>query len=268
MSNDFWASDPGSLNFLEFWPCSNQTIAQKYNSGTVLTIYLMLVVALGTKSFIPLYICVLIIGIIAIIYYLTYGEVCNTEGFMSTSMQRRKNKRLHNLHGQRPDNLISPPGRKPAMYGNDLNRDISSGYVNLPLRTPTKMNPFMNVPITDYDRPQDYKNYHRYKIQEHPSPHTEHIRSEVENDFKKGLFQDPNGRLFDRQNSQREYISQPVGGVPNTQGEFANWLYGMNEGVCKSGSIYMRYGVDVPDQLLCNGINAAEPTNNGILRQY
>lgn len=219
--DQFWVTNPQNLNLLEFWPCRTQTTSQKYNSVTVLSIYICIVIALGISSFTPLYLCILIVGVIAVVYYSMHGS----ENFM------------------------------PIAY------EMS----DLPYRPPRPMNPFMNVPITDYDRPQDYKNYHRYKEPEHPTPHTEKIKEEVQDDFMLGLFQNPSGKLFDRTNSQREYISQPVGSVPNKQGEFANWLYGMNEGVCKSGSIYMRYGVDVPDQLLCNGINAAEPTNNGIL---
>jgi len=57
----------------------------------------------------------------------------------------------------------------------------------------------------------------------------------------------------------------PVGSVPNNQGEFANWLYG-NRFICKHGSVYQHYGIEyTDDSLTCNGFNAAEPTNKGLL---
>jgi hypothetical protein len=142
-------------------------------------------------------------------------------------------------------------------------------YVDPPLRVPTNNNPFMNVQVTDYDKPQKYENYNRYKEVVYPTPQTEEIRTDVKKSFTDGLFQDANGKLFDRQNSQRQYISQPNGGVPNRQNEFASWCYSKSEGVCKSGSIWMRYGLEsTPDSMLCTGFNSSEPTNAGIMEKY
>lgn len=122
----------------------------------------------------------------------------------------------------------------------------------LPLRNPTPNNPLMNVMPTDYGKPQKY-------IGHEP---VERVKPQVEDNFKLGLYQDPNGKLWDRHNSQREYIPQPVAGVPNNQSEFAQWLYGHSEPICKEGSIYERYGVKTNP--ICNGINVSTPTNFGI----
>ena len=137
------------------------------------------------------------------------------------------------------------------------------------LREPTLNNPLMNVNPTDYDKPQEYKDYHRYKEVSQPTPQTERIQQKVENDFIGNLFQDPNSKLWERQNSQRQFISQPVGGVPNRQNEFANWLYGKSE-ICKGGSIWDKYGVQsTPDSLVCTGFNNGDgPTNGGIKEKY
>lgn len=209
MSISFWVSDPNDLNLIKFWPSSNSTIEENMNSLTILSIYICIILAIAFKSFLPLYICVLIIGIIAIVYYFIYAP--------------------------------------------------KEGYK--PIRYPTHQNPFMNIPIPDYDKPQEYNDYYRYKDITYPTPESEKVRNTIEDDFVKGLYQDPAGRLFERNNSQREYISQPVGTVPNNQTEFAQWLYGKDY-VCKSGSIWDRYGVKyTPDSLVCNGFNASEPTN-------
>lgn len=134
------------------------------------------------------------------------------------------------------------------------------------LRQPTTNNPFMNIPQTAFDTPQLFKNYDRYESTAYPTPKTEAVENKVETDFVKGMFQDPAGKLFERNNSQRQFYSVPVGSVPNDQTEFAEFLYG-NEFVCKAGSTAMRYGVKYTnDSLMCNGFNTSTPTNFGRLK--
>ena len=111
----------------------------------------------------------------------------------------------------------------------------------------------MNVPVTAFNQPQIFNNYMRYESSTYPSEITIKTEKSVDENFIKGLFQDPSGKLFERNNSQRQYFSVPVGGVPSEQGEFSQWLYG-SEGNCRAGSIEMRYGVKyTKDSLLCTG---------------
>ena len=226
--NDFWVSDPTCLNFLKIWPNRNATTEEIMNIVTVLVVYMSFISSIIVKSFMPLYTGILAIGIIAVVYYLAYSP-------------KEQYKSLKYFNSFKPNQT----------------------YVNsAELRTPTKNNPFMNLLPVDYDIPQKFKDYDRYKTVDTPTPSSEIIRNEVDDDFIGGLFQGPNGKLWQRQNSQREFVSQPIGSVPNDQGEFANWLYGNVEGTCKAGSIWQRYGVEyTSDSLLCNGFNAAEPTN-------
>lgn len=212
MKTSFWVSDPNDLNPLKFWPNNKSTKEENMNSITILFIYISLISSIAFKSFLPLYVGILVVGIIAVIYYF-----------------------------------------------------MNSQELYKPVRFPTPNNPFMNVQPTDYDEPQDTEDYYRYDEAVYPTPDTEQVRYEIKDEFTKGIFQDPAGKLFERNNSQREYISQPVGGVPNEQTEFAQWLYG-NEYVGKSGSIWMRYGVEhTPDSLVNTGFNASSPTNFGRL---
>jgi hypothetical protein len=134
------------------------------------------------------------------------------------------------------------------------------------LRNPTKNNPFMNLPISAYDTNQVFNDYDRYDTKGVTTEATQKTSNEVDKKFINKLFQDPAGYLFDRNNSQRQFYSVPVGSVPNNQDEFASWLY-LTPGNCKNGSIYMRQGVRfTDDSLLCTGFQAAEPTNFGILK--
>ena len=134
------------------------------------------------------------------------------------------------------------------------------------LRAPTKDNPFMNVMPLDYDASPVFQNYNRYEKVTYPTPKSQEIREEVKNEFEKGLYQNASGKLWERTNSQRQFVSQPIGSVPNDQTEFAMWNYGNTQGNCKAGSIWDRYGVEyTDDSLLCNGFNVASPTNQGLL---
>jgi len=145
--------------------------------------------------------------------------------------------------------MTTPPQRNP--YG-------VAGYEpamkkleqQLPGRPSTLNNPFKNVQIQDYGMPQRYGK----ASNENPNPN-----------FYSRLFQSPDDALWNRSASEARFITQPVGSVPNDQIKFAEWLWGKNF-VCKSGSIYDRYGYPyTPDSLVCNGTNAAEPENGGQL---
>ena len=157
---------------------------------------------------------------------------------------------------------------------------ITSDVVNAPnpgaffqdpvLRAPTRNNPFMNVMPLDYDAPPVFSDYNRYEKLNYPTPDSQQIREEVKSEFEDGLFQNASGMLWNRTNSQREYVSQPVGSVPSDQAEYANWLYGTGGEAggknCKAGSIWDRYGLQyTDDSLLCTGFNVASPTNKGLL---
>ena len=133
------------------------------------------------------------------------------------------------------------------------------------LRQPTIDNPMMNVMPLDYDAPPMFGDYYHYEKTTYPSDKDLEVRGQVKNDFESGLIQNADSLLWNRLNSQRQYVSMPVGSVPSDQSEFANWLYG-TPGTCKMGSVFQGYGVQyTDDSLLCNGWNVAEPTNKGLL---
>jgi hypothetical protein len=133
-------------------------------------------------------------------------------------------------------------------------------------RVPTVNNPMMNVPIAAYDTQQEFADYYRY--QNITGPKTNAIKKEVAIDLNSKLFQDPADKIFERNNSQRQWYSMPNGSVPSDQTSFAENLYG-REYVCKSGSIYMRYNVPfTDDSLACTGFEGdGQLTNFGQLNK-
>lgn len=227
----FWVQDPHSINFLKPFPSTSDTREQQLNSITVLILYISILFLILFRSFLPLYIGVLVIGIVAIFYYTALGG--------ADSVRDTAYFHPHPHHPTHPE-----------------------GFENQ-IRLPIPDNPFMNVPIQDYDEKQVYQDYERYKEpQQQTRPLARAVNNEVEDQFKLGLFQNPSGKLWERVNSQRQFYSVPVGSVPNDQSEFAQNLYGKQEGVCKAGSIYANLGpVETPDTLLCNGWNVSTPTN-------
>jgi len=171
-----------------------------------------------------------------------------------------------------PSGIINGPYDYPIFnYGqgpqllNTMNNLMNTSVQTLTsdpiLRKPTVNNPMMNVMPLDYDTEPFYEGNYQLSRNGEASG----IKKEMKNDFDAGLFQDSDSLLWNRMNSQRQFYPTSVNSVPNNQGEFSQWLYG-NSGECKSSSIYMKRGVKYTDgSLHCNGYNAAEPTNFGLL---
>jgi len=152
--------------------------------------------------------------------------------------------------------------RNVGNYGdNVVNNQLAT--TGIALREPTNDNPLMNVPISAYNQKPLYNDYDRYLEGAEPNTSNNETRSSVEKSFVSKLFQNAGDMLFDRNNSQRQWFSEPNGSVPNDQTAYAESLYG-NDYVCKSGSIYMRYGVQyTDDSLRCTGNDVSTPTNMG-----
>ncbi len=120
-----------------------------------------------------------------------------------------------------------------------------------PDRPPNQNNPFMNVPIRDYNIPQQF------------GKARQGCGSECQQDYYQSLIQSPSDALWKRQASERQFYTMPNTSVPNEQKKFAEWLYGKNF-VGKTGSIYNRYGYPyTPDSLVNTGYNASEPEQAG-----
>lgn len=147
--------------------------------------------------------------------------------------------------------LTLSPQNNP--FGIGGNPDAMQKYeLQLPTRPPTDVNPFMNVPISDYNIPQQYS-------KAHPGG----CGKDCKKSFYQRLFRSPNDALWDKEASERQWVTVANTSVPNEQMKFAQWLYGKNY-VGKTGSIYNRYGYPyTADSLVSTGFNTAEPENGG-----
>ena len=86
----------------------------------------------------------------------------------------------------------------------------------------------MNVLITDYQ-----SNPNREAIIK-KEPNNKTIKEQIENKFEINLYKDV-GDIFGKENSQRQYYTNPVTTIPNDQQKFANWLYNTRPS-CKEGN--------------------------------
>lgn len=144
----------------------------------------------------------------------------------------------------------SSPQNNP--YGITGNREAMKKYeLQKPNRPSNEKNPFMNVPISNYNIPQKFSKAEGY------------CGTQCKKNFYKSLFRSPDDALWNRQSSERQFYTTPNSSVPNEQQKFAQWLYGNNQ-VGKTGTIYDRYGYPyTPDSLVNTGMNAASPQNAG-----
>lgn len=97
----------------------------------------------------------------------------------------------------------------------------------LPERTlPTSRNPFMNVLLGEMK-------YNPSRPEAAPVNQPS-IKQTIDDYFRVQWFSDPTD-VFGKNQSQRQFVTQPSTTVPNDQGSFANWLYRIPGKTCKEG---------------------------------
>lgn len=92
---------------------------------------------------------------------------------------------------------------------------------------PTKNNPFMNV---TFDNRKHFPN-------RPPAADVTNstIKQRINKLFDQGQFHDADD-IYKRNSSTRQFYTNPVTTIPNDQGSYANWLYGINGKTCKEGN--------------------------------
>jgi hypothetical protein len=111
-----------------------------------------------------------------------------------------------------------------------LDMDIKEVF-NIPVKPsklviPTKDNPFMNILMDDYKNPER-------KITKNMVENKE-VKEEINNKFEYNLYKDISD-VYGKNNSQRQYYTNPITTIPNDQKNFAKWLYGKPK-TCKEGN--------------------------------
>ena len=91
---------------------------------------------------------------------------------------------------------------------------------------PSARNPFMNILIDDIK--------YNPTRSEASSSSSHPIKQSLDEYFRIQWYSDPTD-VFGKNQSQRQYVTQPSTTVPNDQGSFANWLYKIPGKTCKEG---------------------------------
>lgn len=100
---------------------------------------------------------------------------------------------------------------------------------------PTKENPFCNMLLSDYEKNPNVVNDLDVNNKEE--------MEQVDKLFNNNLYRDVND-IWGNNNSQRQFMPNPIRRNPNDQGAFAKWCYGSSIKHCKEGN-----GTDCFDNL-------------------
>lgn len=91
---------------------------------------------------------------------------------------------------------------------------------------PTSRNPFMNVLLAEMK-------YNPSRPEAAPVNQPS-VKQTIDDYFRVQWFSDPTD-VFGKNQSQRQFVTQPSTTVPNDQGSFADWLYRIPGKTCKEG---------------------------------
>jgi len=104
---------------------------------------------------------------------------------------------------------------------NNIDSNIHDSIENK--REPNINNPFMNINLVDHDDKSAYSSHDN-----------EYINGRIEELFDYNLYKNPSD-IYNNHNSQNRFYTMPVTTTVNNQTEFAEWCYGSNDSLCKSG---------------------------------
>jgi len=113
--------------------------------------------------------------------------------------------------------------------GSEAADKVVSDIIGITDRTlPNAPNPFMSILMDEIKRhptkpPAVYAN----------SPA---VKAELDAYFQTSLYSDP-GDVFQRNQSQRQFVVPPVTSIPNDVGSYQNWLYRVPGKTCKEGNM-------------------------------
>jgi hypothetical protein len=262
----FWLDSPSELykdgKYMDIVPSQDMTRVEQLNAITRFAIYAIILLLIFKKPSTWFYVpaVIIIIGIFMHrIYkfdpkgrekelYLQHGKEL-MEGDLGTQESYGFEAEHRHFEGEHEHDvnyelevgrydsdgnlLISGNYNKKKKNINRLDYSLNEldEYQKAACRKPTKDNPFMNPPITDFS-----KEFSPVGC----NADDEDIKKEIEDSFNTDLYRDVQD-LFDVKNSQRQFYTVPVTSIPNDQQGFAEWLY-KSPNTCKdSAEMCLRY---------------------------
>ena len=246
----FWIYNPSVLlkKYWEVIPDKNMTTNEKLNALTRLfiTIFILLCLFSNMKQFIVLF-------IVSILLICVYYFIYHNNNQLKEMELIDKNKNEWTNYVNTPDKITSAIDDVYDSYKNDnfkgpnKNVEIESGYINSNGeyeinkmknknvetkkivsfdennlikekidKKPTVENPFMNVVFSDF---LDKNNY-----PQSANVYDSQIQETSQKLYNSNIFRSV-ADVFERENAQRNFYTVPSNITPESQTNFANWLY-------------------------------------------
>ncbi len=202
-SDKLWFEDMGILfrkdRLSEFFPTLDMSLEEQLNSVVRFSIYAGVLLYLYNQNYLMLYLPIAGFALTKVIHDVRKPQENNEK--MSTELIGDNNELEEELENNRTE-----------IDGKECIK-------------PTKNNPFMNPNHTD-------------KMDDKPEAcpiDNKDVRGEMNDKFMNNLYQDVSD-VFGRNNSSRQFYTVANTQNPNSQKDFAKWLYG-STGECKSGNL-------------------------------
>jgi hypothetical protein len=213
----FWLEQPRILvdqatEFFPFTEHDKRCTAAALNSFTRFGLYLGIVLAVVRLDVRWLLVGAVFAGFSALAWYYMSGRGSVREGFLGALFGGAEG-----FDGGYAEQVIANPTEQDIVTGAQVGGRYVPDVIGEQGRTnPTAANPFMNVLISEIS-----ENPYRK-----PAADVQGVavKAELDQYFDTMFARDP-GDVFNRTQSQRQWVTQPSTTIPNDQESFANWLY-------------------------------------------
>lgn len=231
--DNFWLDDYKILyinnNYLKFFPDKNMTKIEQLNAITRFSIYLFILSFMFNINDKWLLLPIFLIIFTIVLFKIHSQHLLKLKNELGNKKEDVINldlteKELTNIQHQDKEDLWDMGKKKENKtekkeYFDAYDKNIIEG-VKETCTKPTQDNPFMNFMISDYKENPD-------KLKA-----CTNVDKEIDDNFNHNLYRDIDD-LFERKNSQRQFYTMPNTQNPNSQKEFAEWLYKVPE-ICKT----------------------------------
>jgi hypothetical protein len=214
----FWLEQPRVLvdqatEFFPFTERDKRCTASALNSFTRFGIYLGVILAAVRLEWRWLLVGAVFAGFSVLAWYYMSGRGSVREGFLGFLFGAD----TEGFDGGYAERIVENPTEHDVVTGAQVGGRYIPDVIGEQGRTnPTAANPFMNILISEIsDNP-----YRK------PAADVQGVavRAELDDYFNTMFARDP-GDVFNRTQSQRQWVTMPSTTVPNDQESFANWLY-------------------------------------------
>lgn len=235
--SDFWTNNPMILfeYYYNVIPTQYMSRNEQMNTVTRFAIYFMLLVLLfGVNSKYILY------GILVIVVVIIFNYANQYKPYSPIKKLDDKNSKTNEELDI--ETIFDNPIFGENSYNDKYKNDVESGYIDSDgnykigkeygpfserevkndikkkkkYRKPTADNPYQNIVFSDYLNDQN--------VPEPCNVDSPQVQTEAQNLYNSSMFRNTSD-VYERQNSQRLFMTMPVTTNPNDQTEFANWLY-------------------------------------------